>query len=89
MAKKKTQETVDRWDLKAVGMADAAEIQESLETGYEPFSVSTLMKKSESPLLSGKDGGYSMETLVWLKRKVTVPVSAETESNVTALKPVE
>lgn len=87
MAKKKSQETVERWDLKAVGMTDAAEIQESLETGYEPFSVSTLMKKPESTLVGDK--GYSMETLIWLKRRVYVPVAAEAESNVTPLKPVE
>jgi hypothetical protein len=89
MAKKKTEDTVERWDLKAVGMADAQEIQESLETGYEPFSVSTLMKKSEASLISAKDGGYTMETLVWLKRKVTVPVVAEASNNVTQIKPAE
>lgn len=89
MAKKRTEETVERWDLKAVGMADAQEIQESLETGYEPFSVSTLMKKSEANLISAKDGGYTMETLVWLKRKVVVPVVAQATNNVTPLKPAE
>lgn len=88
MSRKKTQETVERWDLKAVGMADANEIQESLETGYEPFSVSTLMKKNEGAILSGKDN-FSVETLIWLKRKVLVPVAAEAANNVTPLKSAE
>jgi len=38
MAKKKqADQMVERWDLKAVSMTEPKEIQDSLETGYEPF----------------------------------------------------
>jgi hypothetical protein len=71
------EQSLERWDLKAVSMTDAAEIQESLETGYEPFSVSQMMKKQESALLSAGKDQIVMETLIWLKRKVLVPVGLE------------
>lgn len=87
MSKTKKPETVERWDLKAVSMTEPAEIQESLEIGYEPFSVSNLMKKQETSLVSANsNGGLVMETLVWLKRKVLVPVVTDTSDNVTQLK---
>jgi len=88
MAKKKqADQMVERWDLKAVSMTEPKEIQDSLETGYEPFSVSNLMKKQESSLVSaGQNGGLVMETLVWLKRKVLVPVLTDASAdNVTPL----
>jgi len=45
------------------------------------------MKKQESSLVSaGQNGGLVMETLVWLKRKVLVPVLTDASAdNVTPL----
>jgi hypothetical protein len=68
---------VERWDLKALSMGDAQEVQTALEEGFEPFSVSSLVKKSESVLTSASQGGMTMETIIWMKRKNLVPLTTQ------------
>lgn len=83
MARKpKTENTslVERWDLKALSMTDSTEVQTALEEGYEPFSVSSMMKKSEAVLSSATSNGMTVETIIWLKRRHLVPLDAGTET---------
>jgi len=69
---------VERWDLLATSMTDAAAIQTALEEGYEPFSVTNQMKKVETPAIATPGqppaGGMTMDTVIWMKRKVLVPM---------------
>lgn len=89
MKKKNKIEMVERWDLKAISMTDAAEVQTALEEGFEPFSVSSLMKKNENPLTVGMNAnnGMTVETVIWMKRRHLVPAVSEGLASVTPLEP--
>jgi hypothetical protein len=71
---------VERWDLKALSMTDATEVQSALEEGYEPFSVSSLMKKNETVLSSASSNGMTVETIIWMKRRHLVPLTDGSET---------
>lgn len=88
MAKRKRDEMVERWDLRAITMFETKDVQEALEEGYEPFSVTTLIKKPDSNLaLSGKNEVVT-ETVIWFKRRNIVPlITPAATDNVTPLEP--
>jgi hypothetical protein len=88
--KKKTskpEQMVERWDLKALSMTDATDVQSALEEGYEPFSVSTLIRKPDSSLALAGKNEMTTETVIWMKRRHMVPVVSEGLATVTTLEP--
>lgn len=62
---------VVKWDLKGVQMDNQAEIQLALEEGYEPFSVTPMMRKAQPNVVAlnpNQPNQMVMETIIWMKR---------------------
>jgi hypothetical protein len=64
-------ERVLRWDLQAIDIQQQDKIQLALEEGYEPFSVTPMMKKMDPKITMLNPNAAPqmvMETMLWLKR---------------------
>lgn len=71
-----------RWNLKGITSSDQEELQEALETGYEPFSVVVQpVPAPQGKILDAGKPQFVMQTVIWLKQPVLLEKDESDEEN--------
>ncbi len=95
---KKTVKTEKRqyatiFDMVACNQNDMEKIQEALESGFEPFSVSQSMVQTKAPALALVENQaqpkFTMETIIWFKKSNLLPIMTQAEIDLKKLEQFE
>jgi hypothetical protein len=68
-----------RWNMMGIRETDVKDIQAALETGYEPFAITTKPIPQKSSLLEGNKSAFSIETILWFKQPVILDYEVKDE----------
>jgi hypothetical protein len=66
-----------RWNLMGCSLNEPAKLQNAVNAGFEPFSVTQQVTPAPGGILGGKPP--TVETIVWFKQPILVDVNEPTE----------